>query len=195
MSLTGLLSELVLVAAGAYGLRQQRHWLFKFAIVAGLAGLALSLARYYLTGEIRWFSPGDLVLAPATIAMFAFALESHRRKMSVASGAKFDRELHACLVELGAILEEGPIEQDPQVIAAWIGNAYERGLKVLSSLERMTAPSRAWHDLLAAYIQLTRETVEAIPTGVTSDQRKRLADKGHELATQYDRIRAGAQRP
>ena len=195
MSLTALLSELVLVAAGAYGLRQQRHWLFKFAIVAGLVGSAFSLARYYLTGEIRWFSPWDLVLASATIAVVAVALEAHRRKLSIASGAKFDRELHACLVELGAILEEGPIEQDPQVIAAWSGNAYERGLKVLSSMERLTAPTREWHDLLVAYIQLTRETVEAIPPGVTSDQRKRLADKGHELAARYERIRAGAQRP
>jgi ABC-type transport system involved in cytochrome c biogenesis permease subunit len=93
MSLTTLALEILLVAAGAYGLRQQRHWLFKFAIVVGLAGLALSLARYYATGEVRWFNPWDLVLAPATIAVVAFALATHRRKMSRASGAKFGREL------------------------------------------------------------------------------------------------------
>jgi hypothetical protein len=195
MSLTTLLLELVLVAAGSYGLRQQRHWLFVLAVAAGLAGSVVWLARYYVTGGIRWFGPWDLLLVPATIAVVAFALEAHRRKTSWASGARFDRELYSCLAELGAILDEGPIEQEPRVIASWISNAYERGLHVLSTLERMTAPSPEWHDLLAAYIQLTRDTVEAIPSGVTPDQRKRLADQGDALSRRYERIRTGVRQP
>ena len=192
MSLTTLLLELVLAAAGAYGLRQQRHWLFALALAAGIAGSVLSLAQYYVTGEIRWFSPWDLVLAPATVAVVASALASHRYKRSRTIDAKFDSELYACLVELGAILDEGPSQQEPAAIASWTSKAYERGLNVLKTLERMTAPSREWHDLLAAYIQLTRDTVKAIPSGVTPDQRKRLADQGDALSRRYERMRTGA---
>lgn len=201
MSLSTFILELALIGAGAYGLRQRRHWLFILALAAGIIGSIVSIVQYAVTGGIWWFAPWDIMLALATIsvAVAAVAAGPHgaqiRNRFS-STDAEFDRELYRNLVELGDILNNGPERQDPASIQMWITRANERCLRVLGQLERMNAPSRDWNDLRDAYVDLTRKTVAALPSGVTPDERRMLVAEGAELSRQYEtlRLRVGEHR-
>lgn len=194
MSLVTFLLELVLVAAGAYGLRQWHRWLFVLALAAGVIGFIISIAQYFVTGGIWWFAPWDFLLAPATIAVVFAAfgigpLAAQLRSRSDSSDTDFDRELYANLVELADLLNNGPSRRDRASIESWIAQANTRGVRVLHNFERMNAPTRGWRDLLGAYIDLTRKTVAAIPSGVTPDERRQLATEGDELSRRYEALR------
>ena len=95
MSLTTFLLELGLVAAGFYGLRQWKHWLFWFAIAAGLIGSLASVVTYAATGRFWLFAPWDLVLTPAAVTVAVLALGPQFRSGSRWAEARFDRDLYA----------------------------------------------------------------------------------------------------
>ena len=189
MSLTTLLLELGLVAAGFYGLRQSKHWLFRFAFAAGVVGSFVSIVTYLAERRFWWFAPWDLALTPAVIAVAALALAPRLRNPSRWAEARFDRDLYASLVELGNILNNGPTQQDRAVVESWIAQAHQRALSILHTLERIKAPSREWNDLLEAYVDLTKETVAAIPAGVTADERQSLVVEGDDLLRRYEGLR------
>jgi hypothetical protein len=189
MSLTSLLADLVLVGAGAYGLWHRRHWLFFLAVAGGVFGLAMSLDWYFATGGIWWLAVSDLVSAPIAVVMALIVLLPRLRNRMSDSDGRFDRDLYACLGELGHIFDGRPTGQDREVIASWITQAYERCLRVLHNLERLEAPSRDWNGLLGAYIELTRKTAAVIYSGVTPDQNRLLDAEGDALATRYEGMR------
>lgn len=189
MSLTTFLLELGLVAAGFYGLRQWKHWLFWFAIAAGLIGSLASVVTYAATGRFWLFAPWDLVLTSAAVTVAVLALGPQFRSGSRWAEARLDRDLQASLVELGEILNNGPTQQDRAFVESWIDQANQRALRVLHTLERMKAPSGEWNDLLVAYIELTKKAVAAIPSGVTPDQRRRMVAEGAILARKYESLR------
>ena len=193
MSLTTLLLEIVLVGAGLYGRRRRHHWLFLFAITAGVVGSVTSFVMFVVAKQIWWFAPWDLALTPAVLAVAAFALAPALMSRPGWAEARSDRDLYASLVELGEILNNGPTQQDRAVVGAWITQAHQRALSVLHTLERMKAPSREWSELLAAYIELTKRTVAAIPSGVTPDQRRLMAAEGAQLARRYEKLRAASR--
>ena len=194
MSVATLLLELVLAAAGAFGLRQRRHWLFVLALAAGAVGALISVGQYVSRGEVRIFASWDLVLAPSTavLVLAAFAAYSSPRRHNRNNSspvATFDRELYNCLSELGDILSRGPSRRDHQSIDVWTRDATDRGASVLRRLQALEPPTSDWTELLTEYIDLARETVAAIPYGVTLDERKRLSAKGDDLARRYTMLR------
>ena len=189
MSLTTLLLEFGLVAAGFYGLRESKHWLFRYAFAAGVVGSLVSIVTYLAERRFWWFAPWDLVLTPAVVAVAALALAPRLRNPSGWAEARFDRDLHASLVELDNILNNGPAQQDRAVVESWIAQTHERALSIVHTLERMKAPSREWNDLLEAYVELIKKTVAAIPTGATADERQSLVVEGDDLLRRYESLR------
>ena len=189
MSLTSQSADLLLVGAGAFGLWHRRHWLFFLAVGFAVFGLAMSLDQYLATGGIWWLALSDLVFAPIAVLWALIALLPRLRNRLEDSDARFDRDMRACLGELGDILNDGPIGQEQEVIESWIAQAHERGLRVLHNLERLEAPSRDWNNLLCAYIELTRKTVAMIPSGVTPGEERQLDAEGDALATRYEGFR------
>lgn len=187
MSLATLIQGLLLISVGGLGLRRRRHWLFVLAVVAGVVGSFISVGQFAVTGNVFWYSIWDLPLAPVSLWVVAAYVALRARSPVV----DFDRELYHCLVELGDILDRSRFRQDPASIQAWIDQASDRGARLHAKLQRLNPPTRAWAELLARYVELTQDTVAAIPTGVNSQERTRLAARGDELAIRYEELRKG----
>ncbi len=191
MSLATLVLALVLVGAGSIGLRRRRDWQFGLALVAGAAGAAISIAQFIATQTIWWLSIWDLLLAPATVAVAIGALPPAlllRLAPRTRRFVEFDRALHGVLVELGDVLADAPSRQD-RAAEAWIPQAGGRGHDLLHRIERIEAPDPESGILLAAYTDLVRDTVAAIPSGATWDERQRLQAIGDDLAKRYEGLR------
>ncbi len=183
MSLLTLTCAFVLLASGAFGFRRSRHWTFAVAVVGGLAWVIFSAKDYVATRHFRLFSEWDLLLGPLALGVAFLAHKAGSRF------AAFDRELYSALVELREALAVGPARQDPESLDSWILEATTSGHRVLRRFERIVAPDRESADLLRAYVELTRRTVTAIPSGVTGDERRQLADEGDELSLRYESLR------